>query len=236
MFIRGRKPTPNLSSATHNIAWDGNSLVFDDAETTGENQYLARRLADMGKIKQAGVQSRGVGIGSQTWATMRANITDVNALFESEKHNTLYVLEGTNTIREGRTARQAADDAGLYASAVKAVNPSWVIVVLTAIPFRTDFNNVLSQAKFDAVLAYNEILKNEYQSLGFNRVVEIGGVNSPLYVPTFTNESFQKLDPYISVLGINETLNGNGWYLHYDKTGYDVIANYVYYDYIANTN
>lgn len=213
------KGKPNYSSTTHNIVFDGNSLI---AGTGASTQYVANKV--MADPIFNGMTVKSYGIVGQTWESMQSNITDVNASYVAGRRNILIVWEHTNTIVAlNKTADQSLADMQAYIDAVKAVN-DWEVYALTTLPRRQKHSSKTIAESNAILIDVNNKMKANWKSLGLDGVIDIRDKNSPFYLSSFENAQWLALDPYINA---SERMSGNGDYIHLNAAGYDLIAKYV---------
>lgn len=219
---------PTFTAAKYNIVFDGNSLIYGQGATY--TQFIAGQLTLSKLLNGSGITCRSFGIPGQTWGDMIANHADVDAAFVPGKRNILFCWEGTNAIfNSARTGIVAAQDAGRYAQAMKAVNPSWEIIVMSTIPGR--YTSSLGVTNFGSVDAVNRqvdihnlYLQQNLKSLGFDGYLDLRCDGSPYAFKNYTDADFTARNAYYLA---SEQLTGTGVYVHQQDAGYQVVADLV---------
>jgi len=220
MFI-WQKGKPNYQAATHNIVFDGNSLVAGAGAST---QYLANKVHSFPILSSSGLSVKSFGIGSQTFANMSSNHSDIDSSFVSGRRNILICWEGTNSIYFGRTGDQAASDGADYVNSVKSLNPSWEVYVLTTIPRRQIRNNGDSIEIFNFILEdYDSQIRSNWRSLGFNGFIDLREKGSPFRFTGYSTSDFANIDAYLAS-GEKST---NAFSVHLNASGYDLVAKFI---------
>jgi len=225
MFI-AQKGVPNYQTATHNIVWDGNSLIVGFNSGVGNN--MPAQVIAKPPLQGKGFTVRSGAENAINWEGMRlSHITNINSMFQAGKRNILFTWEGTNNIcGRGRTGVQSCADAKLYVDALKAVNPTWEVYNILTLPRRLSgvFGSIPNCNA--QLIAYNDEMKSKYKTYGFSGVVDVRPAGSPFLMQTFNEDDFYQLDPYI--------VAGERWgevsypqYTHLNTLGYSFVAKYV---------
>ena len=169
----GVGPQVVYSSATHNVVWDGNSLVGPIVAQLSNGSLLNGLVVD------------GVGVAGQNIPAMTNRVaTYVTPKFVAGKKNVLLVWEFTNSLcnNPGYTAEQAWSQMETYLATVKAGNPNWIIVMLTTLPryglfgetSNDDHSGPLTIAQANARLnAADVFIKERYRAAGVAAIVDV---------------------------------------------------------------
>jgi hypothetical protein len=130
------------------------SLVFDGNSITS---YGYPALISPSIPSTAIFRSLNRGLSGQQASTLQARAsTDIDPLIVAGKHNILVILEITNSIQLGGTARSAANDLFTYCDARRAAG--WTVVVCTAPPLVSS----LVATAGTLVVAANALVRSEW--------------------------------------------------------------------------
>jgi lysophospholipase L1-like esterase len=217
--ILGGLARMRFSSAGSNVVVDGNSLVYGQGSTGGNN--MPAQLAAMSPLS-GNVAVTNLGISGQNLSQMRTNCADVDAAYVAGKQNVLVVWEGTNSLNYGGSVAQAYSDTSLYCAERLALNP-WIIVLMTTLPRYNQGATQSATDDYNAKLAsYNAQILAGYKSMRAKAIVDVRQTGSPF---AFSDYQFATFDqPATSGLwAAGETLQR----IHLSNAGYGVIAQMV---------
>lgn len=178
--IRGAKSLVYTAAAVA-VTMDGNSLVFGYRNPGPGNTIAQQIVSQSGSpLYGSGITVANLGNSGQTWQDMLSGLPS----YSSGKTNIVVAWEGTNTIAAGngtpKTAAQAIVQAQSYINAVKAVNPSIRVVMMTCLPRQGGFAGWGSIAALNAEIdRYNALLQSSYLSMGCVAICDVrqpGGV------------------------------------------------------------
>lgn len=217
MFI-SKNGKPNYQNATHNIVFDGNSLVAGQGATV---QYLANKVHSLPVLASSGLTVKSFGIGSQQISSMTGGIADVNGAYESGKRNILIAWEITNSVYFGKNAVQVAEDFTAYCN---AANAGFEIYAVLTIPRRQSRQNGDSSDIYNAVLEEcNAEIKKNWKDIGLAGYIDLRLDGSPFKFSGYTTTDFATADAYWAA-GEKST---NGISVHLNSAGYDIVAQYI---------
>ena len=200
-------------TASTQVVYDGNSLVFGIGSTGG--QQLPVQQAAASPIN-GGLTITNTAVSGQTINDMRTRgPTYVDPLYNPSKNNVLIVWEGTNSICNTpvRTGMEAIGDLIAYIAERRAANPNWKIVVLTTIPryYMQGTSNSNGNAQ---MIIYNNYILANYKDMGIDAVVDVRTNAAFVYTGTGTMPSW--MTPYSS-----------DGHTHLNNAGYAIIAGMV---------
>lgn len=194
-ILGGVAPIPYKTASTQ-VVFDGNSLVFGVGSTGGQN--LPVQLAASAPIS-GGLVITNTAVSGQTIANMiTRGPSVVDNVWDSSKGNVLILWEGTNSICNSpvRTGMQAISDMTDYITARRASNPRLKIVLLTTIP-RYFMNGTTVQNGNLELLIYNNYILDNYKSMGADAVVDVR--TNPIFVhPSGATTMPSYMTPYSS--------------------------------------
>lgn len=194
------KPLRRSSTFTNaNVVLDGNSLFA--------GSHMASGIGGVAPLAGSGVNPVSVAVSGQTWRHMNgldAGVggittpvtTDVSGAFVAGKENILILWEDTNAIfntGNPRTAEQTIQDQIAYIAARKAEQPTWKIILLTAIP-RQDANKTLQasgNAALDTIRAWQ---KDNFRRIGVDQLVDTRYPGSPFDFANYNDATFTQAD------------------------------------------
>lgn len=160
------------------VTMDGNSLVYG-YRNPGPGTTVAQNIVSdaSSPLFGSGITVTNSGTNGNTWAQM----TGALPTFTASKINVCIAWEGTNSIANGRSGLQAASDATAYIAALKAANPNWRVVLMTALPRQGSLGATYpTVAAFNAEIdAYNAYLLANYKAMGACAICDVrtaGGV------------------------------------------------------------
>jgi len=212
--------------ATHNIVFDGNSLVAGTGSTGGKT--LPVQTAKLRPVNGT-LTLTNLGIGGQTLRMMNGLDTgssaDVDAAWVSGRVNVLVVWEATNSITvTTRTAAQSLQDLADYIAARQAVHTWDKVVVIGTIPRYQTGTSWASVDDINAQLdSFNASLVASPATYGATAYVDVRPVGGPFALPDYALATFERTE----TLPLWATTDTVGWRIHLSDAGYAYVAGLV---------
>lgn len=216
-------PLVKYTSATAKIVFHGNSLVYG---ASGATDPMPAQVYRSSLINQQVICSNQ-GVNGQTTQDMINSGGTIDNLFATGKSNVLVVWEGHNSINTlmngGASGEEATASAWeqmkTYVAQRLAAKP-WKIVLMTVLPSRRSIDtNATCNSINDAYVAYNDLMKAEWRSIGASALVDMVQPGSPFIMPDWSLASFEAISLWSEGDG--------GQWVHLNNEGYGVIAEYV---------
>lgn len=115
-----------------NLVVDGNSIsanFYTSIGTLDEHLMLVEPLASSDATHSCHA------VSGASWADMLSHGAAVDADYDPERINVLYIMEDVNSLYDGRSFAQITADIQAYTSARRAAHPDWIIVHGQSVPF-----------------------------------------------------------------------------------------------------
>ncbi len=209
---------PQFSSATINIVWDGNSI--DSGVGYSDTQYPSTLLTASDVLSGSGITVNGIAIGGQSWANMRDNHADLDALLQPGKRNILVFSETTNSINnENKNTTQTISDMRGFVSVASA----WERHMILTMPRRQSPIGNITQTNLDLVTVDNYVRAN-WHEIGLSGYIDLRLPGSIWNLADYSDASFSTLDAWTTAA---ELFSGSGQYIHPNQAGHQLRNQHV---------
>jgi len=166
---------PYVAAATR-LVMDGNSLVYG-YRNPGPGVRITDNLASdiSSPLYATGATIVNSGTSGNTWAQMTAALPT----FTANYINLCLAWEGTNSIANSRSGLEAAADAQTYITALRASNPNWRVVLMTALPRQGSLGTAYPTAALfnEQIDIYNAYLKANFAAMGAQKLIDVRPVS-----------------------------------------------------------